>query len=356
MSLTTLDYDDPLWKWVTQKLRHDVYHLPEYCRLEADRKRTSCHAFLIADDDKIFFVPYLLRSCSDIFPDTESTTFDIVSPYGYPGILLSEKAEASVEFINSSINEIREEMIKKNIISAFFRLHPILNHQFNVAGKFFNIIKQGESVSIDLSLSEEKLWSTTRKGHQSSINKCKRLGVTINFYPLKNHVTEFLDVYGETMDRVKADDSYRFDEVYVNGLASLGNHVLLGVASINNQLASVCIFFECCGIVQAHLCGTKSKFLSYSPLMLILDHARHWYKQRGNEYLHLGAGYKGKTEDPIYKFKAGFSKQRFDFSALCIIGDENRYRNLVETRAQTLDVQGVDLLNTGFFPSYRSPA
>jgi len=354
MYLMNIDYDNPLWTSTTQKLRHDVYHLPKYCQFEAERQQTSPHAFLVADGDKIFFVPYLLRTCTDIFTDIGCEVFDIVSPYGYPGILLSEEAAASAEFIDFALGEIRREMIKQNICSAFFRLHPILNHQFNTTSEFVKVIKQGESVSIDLTLSEDKLWSTTRKGHQSSINKCKRLGVTVDFYPLKNHINDFLEVYEETMNRVKAEDSYYFDEDYFNSLAALGEHVQLGLAYVDGHLASVCIFFECCGIVQAHLGGTKSEFLSYSPLMLILDYARRWYKQRGNEFLHLGAGYKGNTGDAIFNFKSGFSRQRFDFSALCIIGDEKQYNHLVESRARALNVRADELLNTQFFPSYRS--
>ena len=354
MYLINLDWNNPLWSSTIQKLRHDVYHLPKYCQLEAERQQASPHAFLLVEGGKIFFVPYLLRRCTDVFTDIGCGVFDIVSPYGYPGILLSEEAAASTEFIELALGEIKREMIKQKICSAFFRFHPILNQQFNTTCEFAKVIKQGETVSIDLTLSEEKLWSTTRKGHQSSINKCKRLGVTVDFYPFRSHIHDFVEVYEETMNRVKAVDSYYFNIDYFNSLAELGEHVQLGLAHVDGRLASVCIFFECCGIVQAHLCGTKSEFLSYSPLMLILDYARRWYKQRGNEFLHLGAGYKGNTGDAVFNFKSGFSRQRFDFSALCLIGDEKQYYRLVETRARALNVRADELLKTQFFPSYRS--
>jgi hypothetical protein len=354
MCLINLDCDNPLWTSTLQKVRHDTYDLPKYCQIEAEKQHASPNAFLIADGDKIFFTPYLLRTCTDIFPDIGTGVFDIVSPYGYPGILLSEEAEASTEFIEFALGEIKTEMIKQKICSAFFRLHPILNHQFNITSEFAKVVNQGETVSIDLTLTEEKLWSTTRKGHQSSINKCKRLGITVNFYPLQHHIKEFIEVYEETMNRVKAGPGYYFDEDYFNNLAELGEYVQLGLAYVDGHLASVCIFFECCGIVQAHLGGTKSEFLSYSPLMLIMDYARRWYKQRGNEFLHLGGGYKGNTGDAIFNFKSGFSRQRFDLSALCIIADEKQYYRLVESRAREFNVRTDELLKTSFFPSYRS--
>lgn len=354
MPLQNIDYGDPLWSSTVHEIRHDVYHLPEYCLAEAQARKTSSHAFLVAEGEDILFVPYLRRQCSDLSTDLDNESFDIVSPYGYSGVLLNKNAERNRDFIDSAIDEIRREMIRQNINSAFFRLHPILNNQFNINSDFAKTVIQGKSVSIDLTLSESELWTATRKGHRSSINKCERLGVTTVFLPLQENIHKFMDVYEETMNRVEARQSYYFDETYFNNLAALGEHVHLAVAYVDQRLASACIFFESCGVVQAHLCGTKNEFLPYSPLMQIIDHARKRYKRRGNEYLHLGAGYQGNTGDPIFNFKSGFSQQRFDFSALCIIGEADQYYQLVQRRARELDVSTDELLNSEFFPSYRA--
>ena len=49
--------------------------------------------FLLQEDDKIFFAPYLLRSCADIADCFSSEVYDVISPYGYPGILMSESGD-----------------------------------------------------------------------------------------------------------------------------------------------------------------------------------------------------------------------------------------------------------------------
>ena len=89
MKIQVIGWSDCLWLETREKLRHDIYHLPDYLYLESVRYNAVTEAILIAEDDKIFFLPYLLRRCDDIFDQSLTTqeVFDVVSPYGYPGIL-----------------------------------------------------------------------------------------------------------------------------------------------------------------------------------------------------------------------------------------------------------------------------
>jgi hypothetical protein len=233
-------------------------------------------------------------------------------------------------------------------------MHPILNHNFE---QFFppnTFTANGETVSVDLTLSESQIWAHTRKGHQSTINKCKRLGFTGRIVDYREYINEFLAIYEETMNRVGAKQSYYFNRDYFEDLSKLkGIHLCL--VELDNEIASACLFFECCGIVQAHLGGTKTKFLNSSPFNLMLDYVRYWAKERGNEFLHLGGGVGGSTKDSLYTFKSGFSRQKHNFMTLRLITDEEKYRYLVELKAKDLNIQPEQLLNSDFFPAYRSP-
>ena len=352
--LTSITTDDPAWGECLRTLRHDLYHLPAYCRLEARRRGMSARAFLFRDGERVFFVPYLLRRCDDILAELGPGVFDISSPYGYPGPLISDAARAAAGFVEAAIEAIHAELVDQHIASAYLRLHPILNQGLDAIGRNACIAQHGETVSIDLTLSEAQLWSHTRRGHQSSINRCRRLGVEVEFHPLPGHLASLIDVYRETMNRVAADAGYDFDDAYFAGLAALGPAVEVGIAQVGGQPASACIFFECCGIVQAHLGGTMDAFLEQSPFMLILDEARRRYRARGNQYLHLGSGYKGQTGDAIFRFKSGFSRQRFELSGLCLIGDPALHDRLTLARAQALGVPVDELQRAGFFPAYRA--
>jgi hypothetical protein len=70
--------------------------------------------------------------------------------------------------------------------------------------------------------------------------------------------------------------------------------------------------------------------------------------------LHLGGGVGGSTEDSLYTFKSGFSQLSHKFLTLRLITDEEKYHHLVNLRAKVLEVTPSDLLQSNFFPAYRS--
>jgi hypothetical protein len=353
MKLEIIDIHNSLWLETLQKLRYDVYHLPEYLALEAKRTKTIPQAFVLEDGDSIFFIPYLLRSCNDIGKIGDREIFDIISPYGYPGILLSEAARNNSEFSQMAFKEFQQALKSQNICSAFLRLHPILGENFLEIFPPDTFQENGETVSIDLTLDEGKIWAHTRKGHQSTINKCIRLGLTAKTVNFEDYLDEFIAIYQETMDRVKAKDHYYFSREYFTDLLKLKEQIYLGIVESEGAIVCASLFFESCGIVQAHLGGTKTDFLKQSPFNLLLHHMRLWAKERGNEFLHIGGGV-GGDKDPLFTFKSGFSRQRHQFLTLRSIVDRDIYFQLVDLRAKQLNSEPQDLQMSSFFPAYRS--
>ena len=351
MKTTVLNVNHPLWSETLKRLPHDVYHLPAYVALDAARTQTLPEAFLLQEEDKLFFVPYLLRSCGDI--DVRFTEiYDIVSPYGYPGILISDAATVDPQFSELALQQFWSTLQQRGVCSAFLRLHPILGEKS--CDIWSDALQEnGKTVSIDLTLDEAKIWAKTRKGHQSTINKCMRLGLIGKTVSFAEHMDEFIAIYEETMDRVKAKDSYYFSREYFEGLLTLGERVHLGVVESEGEIVCASLFFECCGIVQAHLGGTKTDFLKQSPFNLLLHYMRLWAKTRGNKYLHIGGGVGGK-QDNLYTFKSGFSKQRHQFYTLRTVVDTPKYNELLEARANSLNKPIAELQSSGFFPAYRA--
>ncbi len=356
MNFQVIDLSNPLWLQILKTLRHDIYHLPGYLSLEAKRTQTIPEAILIYDDDKLLFVPYLLRQCNELFDQDllEQEVFDIVSPYGYPGFLWSEAAENAPNFISLAINQLIEVFRSKQICSAFFRLHTLLNRSLNEHWHSLALRETGETVFIDLRLSEAEIWQETRPEHRNKINRCKRAGFTARMVQVEQYISEFITIYEETMERVGAAQSYYFNKDYYLELRdALGEQLHLCIVELNNQVACAGLFTECCGIVQYHLGGTRNHFLKQAPSKLMFDYVRFWAKDRGNEVFHLGGGV-GSAKDSLYHFKAGFSKQRDNFMTLRLITDEIKYRELVELRAKSLNTDATILLATSFFPAYRS--
>ncbi|WP_407889212.1 GNAT family N-acetyltransferase [Scytonema sp. NUACC26] len=357
MNIQVIDLTHPLWKQTLEKLNHDIYHLPEYMYLESKRIKAIPEAILITEDEKVFFLPYMQRCGDDLFNCAFKTPeiFDVVSPYGYPGFLLSEAAASQPEFLSLAMQALVQVFRDKQVCSAFLRLHPLLNENVNQLLDDRSLKVNGSTVSIDLRLDAREIWHQTRSEHRNKINKCKRLGLTARMVSAKEFMNEFNTLYEETMNRVNARDDYYFGIEFLREFAELlGDKVHIGIVEYNEQIASAGLFTECCGIVQYHLGGTKTDFLKPAPSKLMFDYVRFWAKERGNHVFHLGGGV-GGAKDSLYHFKAGFSKQSHAFMTLRLITDQEKYRSLVELRAKSLKIDVEKILQTEFFPAYRSP-
>lgn len=356
MDVQILALDDPRWLQFLDGIRHDVYHLPTYVSIESKRLKAPAEAIVVQDKNKILFLPYLLRSCKDVYSDhlKDQEILDIISPYGYSGIALSPEAIGDPIFIQSSLQESIKAFKDKNICSAFFRLHPILSSQYIEHLDSPTATPDGVTVSVDLLQPESKIWAHTRKGHQSTINKCKRLGLQARIVPYAESIEVFTSIYTETMNRVSATQSYYFNQDYFENLLNLGDKLHCCIVENADQIVAASLFFECCGIVQAHLGGTRTAFMTQSPFSLLLHHMRLWAKEQGNEFLHLGGGLGGSQEDRLFKFKSGFSRQQHDFYTLRLIINPEVYAELLQHRAQAIDVPIEQLQQSTFFPAYRT--
>jgi hypothetical protein len=354
MDIQTIRLADPLWVHILTQLRHDVFHLPEYMSVEAQRIQAVPEAFWAVEGDKQFFVPYLIRSCQKLFGTTlvSDPISDVVSPYGYPGILLNEAAKQDRDFLKLALEQLITTLRSQQICSAFFRLHPILSEDFTQIYPPEICQETGVIVGIDLTQSEQEIWRQTRSDHRKDINRHKRSGLIVRMVDVEQHLPEFLEVYRETMNRVNAAQMYYFDSDFFCGLLALNEKLHLCVVEIENQVASACLIMECCGVVSSFLSGTKNQFLKLAPEKLLFDYVRFWAKERGNQVFNMGGGV-GSSKDGVYYFKAGFSDQRHPFLTLRLVIDPEQYTRLVCLRADQLQVESEHLLNVGFFPAYR---
>ncbi len=357
MNSQIIDLANPLWTKTLANIPHDIYQIPEYILLETIRSKGKAEAIIIEDRERTFFVPYIISSCESVISNKslKEEIFDIKSPYGYAGILLNDVATNSPDFVSAAFIEFQEILKSKRVCTAFLRMHPILNENLVDLLPPCTLTENGETVSVDLRIPEEKLWSHTRKGHKSTINKCKRMGMEAKFVPITEYIDEFTAIYHETMARVGAAERYySFDlNYYHEMIKALGERLHLCIVEYENEVACVGLYTEICGIVQSTLGGTKDKFVHLSPSSLETDYARYWAHRRGNKFLHLGGGV-GGTQDHVYKFKAGFSKLRHSFYTLRLIIDQDKYDYLVNLKAKSHNIAVEELKESNFFPAYRA--
>ncbi len=339
-------------KWIRQleRVRHDFYHLPTYARLSASTDGGSAAALYVEEGDSALLLPIIKREIGG-----GTALWDATSPYGYPGPLVTARDEDPGVFSARALLAARGILHEAGCVSLFARIHPVLGPipRIETTG-VAAIVAHGETISVDLTASEEVMWRDTASGHRNEINRSLRAGHVARIDTDFAAGGRFLDLYRETMDRVGATQYYYFDNQYLTQLRdSLGPKLSLAVVEIDGVIAAAGLFVETCGIVEYHLSGSAAAYQKERPTKLMLDHVRKWAKARGNLVLHLGGGV-GGAEDSLFRFKGGFSRGRAPFNTFRLIVDEKRYEDFLASRTAHAIGTGMerDTL-TGFFPAYR---
>ncbi|WP_127503265.1 GNAT family N-acetyltransferase [Actinoplanes solisilvae] len=328
-----LSPQDPAWMEALARVRHDIYHTPEYVRLDAGLTGGTPVAFRYAEAGRVLLVPLLLRPV----PDTDLQ--DATSPYGYPGPVGSHDSA----FWSRAAGAMTELLCTQGVVTAFARLHPLLPlHREALAGAG-TVVQHGETVSMDLTQTADELWSQTHRSHRNQINKAKRAGVEIVFDDWDLY-SDWIDTYHATMRRVGADEFYFFGHDHFHRLrTALRDHVHLAVAVNGDRVLGGNLFFEYAGLMHTHLQSTSDAPVHYADKLLYHE-VRLWGRARGNTVYHLGGGV-GGSADSLFRYKSQFGSGRHEFHTWRVITDPRSFEKLA-------GVPTPESL-TGRFPPYR---
>ncbi len=342
--------DDARWREFLSRGNHDFYHLPEYISFASRHEGGRPCAFFAEIDGKALLVPLLMRSLPENL-QPEPGLQDVLTPYGYPGpILVGDPSEETVAAMLQEFVRVAQE---NGVISAFWRLHPLLPFPLGPLRKLGALVQHGRTVYVDLSHTPEQLWRETSKNHKRHIKRLRENG----FVAVRNdwrYWQSFIDAYRENMDRVKADEFYFFSDQYFEELrAALGERLdLWTVLSPDGEVAGAVLFTAVNGIVQYHLGGTVGKYTGWSPNKLIISEVRIWAKEARHRVVHLGGGV-GGAMDSLYIFKSRFSPLSAEFYTFRAVLMPTAYAELTLRRFCVNAGQGK--VDNGFFPAYRTP-
>jgi hypothetical protein len=331
-----LDPGDTAWADALSRVRHDVYHLPEYVRLDAGLTNSTPVAFRYAEAGRVLLLPLLLRTIPD------SDLRDATSPYGYPGPV-SDAGLDDFGFWSRGFRAMTELLAGWRVVTAFVRLHPLFPFPAQALAEAGTVVHHGETVSVDLALSPEDIWRQTHRTHRNQINKSKRAGVSILIDDW-THFDDWITTYHATMRRVGASDFYFFTADHFHRLrAALGPHAHLAVALSGDDVLGGNLFFEYDGIMHTHLQSTRDGDIHWAD-KLLYDEVRRWGRTRGNTIYHLGGGLGGAT-DSLFLYKAAFAAGRHPFHTWRVITDARAFEKLAGTPTpESLE---------GHFPPYR---
>ena len=331
---------DARWTALLTQTPHDIYHLPGYVEIDARREGAEPTAFLACEGNCFLLIPLLILPLPE---NLKAPDFwrDAKSPYGYPTPLFRGNAE----WIKKALTAFISKCQTWNIVTVFLRMHPLLPVP-PVPLEYGELVTHGQTVYIDVTLTEAQLWSQIRERSRSYITRLQRAGFRAQMDDWSRY-NEFVSIYGQTMERVHANDFYKFSPQYFRDLRDkLGRQLhYCSIADPNGQLACGGIFGQSQTIMQYHLSGTADAFLSKAPSKLMLYEATLWAKKAGCTILSLGGG-RGARPDSLFHFKSGFSPLRSDFLTYRLVCDQGKYASL--TRGTEADEVGDE-----YFPRYR---
>lgn len=276
----------------------------------------------------------------------EDLYFDLATPYGYGGFLLS--GEITEERLNKLDFEYCVYCKNNKIISEFVRFHPVIKNQSNM-GKIYDVLELGQTVSIELD-TKERIWDNLSRENRNKIRKAQKSGVEIFCGRNADLYEKFINLYNQTMDKNNASKYYYFNyDFYKSLLYDSRYNSLIFYAEYESKIIAMAIILFSNNNLHYHLSGANKEYQEFAPVNLLLYEASIWGCENGYKTFHLGGGVGGKT-DNLYKFKSGFNRNSSNAFAIGRkIFDEERYNKLVAIKEESGELKSE---NT-FFPRYR---
>jgi hypothetical protein len=324
--------------YVQQAANFDFYHTWYYHSLD---KTGEPILVLYTEGDLYIAFPFIKRDIP------ESAYCDLSCVYGYTGpISNSELNQLGLSTLDNFHREFVDFLRDYKAISIFSRLHCFFD-QLPLVDKFDGIYENGKAVVIDLRLSPEVQRAKYQTRVLEKIKAMRRKGYYVKEGKTTEEIAEFASIYTENMKRIGATDFYLFNPEYFERLLQ-SNEFNSKLLTVYDAGKPVCGAIIVCTqkIIQAHLLGTRTDYLQYSPAKLLTDEICVLGREMGMEFFNLGGGL-GFKEDSLFSWKAGFSDLFLKFNSWRYIADPEEYIRLTVERGLDIDS------NVDFFPLYR---
>ncbi len=337
-TFSIIEVSDSKWASIVNGcLDFDFYHTQSYHLLELGNRPVLFVAYF---KDYYLALPLIIEN----IPGTD--LFDCKSVYGYCGPISNVELSHISDKDSNYFKEQLLNFLKKNkIVTVFSRLHPLICSK-NIFNDFGTIVDLNKTIALDLRLPLEDQIKQYRKSTKYEIKKLKKINYEVVESNSKKDIDAFIEIYYETMDRVKAAKNYYFEkEYFYSFLENKCFDSKLLLVKKDGEIISGAIFTINNKIMQYHLAGNSGTHIKESPMKIILDQARIIGSKLDLDFLHLGGGVGGKEDDFLFKFKSGFSDYECQYKVWKFIVDQKKYNELN---------QGLDLeTEKDFFPLYR---
>lgn len=323
----------------------DLYFDEKYGKLYEEIEKGVCQVFEFAHPlghvRHMFIkreIPILLGS---------ERYFDIVTPYGYGGPVITECApehrdELASAFAAAFADYCRDE----KVVAEFIRFHPVIGNAKDFRNSY-EVRYVRDTVGTSIAAYEDPVEAEFSASARKNIRKALRKGVEYRATLGPDNLEAFQQIYFATMDRNQADPFYYFNENYfVQLLESFKHRLLLIEALYEGEVIGMELQFVYNDLIHTHLSGTYERFHHLSPVYIMQYATVQWAKEHGIGLIHGGGGRTNSPSDNLLRFKKQFARQTsFSFHSGQKIWNEEIYSKL----CQEANIAETD----EFFPAYR---
>lgn len=277
----------------------------------------------------------------------EGTYYDIVSPYGYGGPVMTDVNPDNKEKLEAEFSKAFEEYCRENnIVCEFVRFHPIVENALDFKNTY-NPKWDRNTLGTNLGAYDDPVSSEFTKHCRKRIRQALNKGVTYEVIEHPTDLSEFKEIYFDTMDRNEAGDFYYFDEEYFNKcIEHYGNNLLLVKAQFEGKTIAAGMYFLYNKWIHIHLSGTRHEYLYLSPAYILRYALTLWGKENGYELIHHGGGRSNDPEDTLFTFKEQFAvNTKFDFYVGRKVWLADKYKEICTYCKVDPD--------SSYFPAYR---
>ena len=356
--LTT--HDKETWHNLLNRIQtQDVNYLPEYlATYEEETGRDSYLHFggqgllyVYGDDNNFIVYAFFKRKIADLGLKHEVANdwYDIVSPYGYGGPLANiEDPSLKEELWQSFFCSFDTFCSTNKIISEFTRLNPIFENHIPVSNFSQGIVeKLGSIVYVDLNRSESELFNSQLRGHRRHYRRASENLLDFCIDTDENMVSNFYDIYTQTMRRTGAHEKYYFSRnFFERAQRGLGDAVKFWRVLHKNEVVSGWLVLRHGNLAYAWLSGNKQEYFHLFPTNYLIFNTILQLKKEGCKTFVLGGG-KSVSKDSVLRFKEGFSPLKKEYFVYKKI-------HLAEEYNKLLQLQGVvSESESNYFPKYR---
>lgn len=299
----------------------DIYYQFDFLSTEILYQKAEAEIFYLGEKDNYFIYPYLKYGISGM-----PGYFDISSPYGYAGPLVSSK-----NFLEKAERGFIDYCKNNNILTEFVRYHYLYNLDYHFEINIKNELNR-KIVCVPLSGGYEDVFT----GHYNNTNKRaikKMVEEKFLFEITSEHSawSEFVAIYYRSMDHLNASKFYYFNESYFSKLKELlGDKILLARVRKDEITYATAIYFVTNGIINYYLGAKNLDFLKIQSMNYIMDGIIRWGCEHNYTMFNLGGGLTMNEDDALLRFKCNFSKNILPFTIGKRIHKPDLYEELTQ--------------------------